>query len=147
MNYYTYYTEHTLYNRDYPDIAPPNDLPRRYTHQMLMANLQCFGHFEETLKIPFYDNIKDSPFNIDPSKEESYTLLRSQIANTLKQYPKPSSSTSTATKQKVSAAVTPKLTSSSTVPTRSTASTSTESTTWCRKSTANSTPPAKASTS
>ena len=88
MNYYTYYTEHTLYNRDYPDIAPPNDLPRRYTHQMLMANLQCFGHFEETLKIPFYDNIKDSPFNIDPSKEESYTLLRSQIANTLKQYPK-----------------------------------------------------------
>ncbi len=86
MNYYTYYTEHTLYNRDYPDLVPP-DFPRFAANRSLMANLQCFGHFEETLKIPFYDDIKDSPFNIDPSKEKSYDFLRSQIANTLKMYP------------------------------------------------------------
>ena len=86
MNYYTYYTEHSLYNRDYPDLVPPYDFPRFTAGNSLMANLQCFGHFEETLKIPFYDNIKDSPFNVDPSNEESYDFLRSQIANTLQFY-------------------------------------------------------------
>lgn len=86
MNYYTYYTEHSYYNREYPDLVPPNDFPRYTASHSLMANLQCFGHFEETLKIPFYDNIKDSPFNIDPSKEKSYDFLRSQIANTLQLY-------------------------------------------------------------
>lgn len=85
MNYYTYYTEHTLYNRDYPDLVPP-DFPWFAANRSLMANLQCFGHFEETLKIPFYDDIKDSPFNVDPSKEKSYDFLRSQIANTLRVY-------------------------------------------------------------
>ena len=87
MNYYTYYTEHTLYNSEYPDLVPPDDFPRFVAGRSLMANLQCFGHFEETLKIPFYDDIKDSPFNVDPSTEKSYDFLRSQIANTLKMYP------------------------------------------------------------
>lgn len=86
MNYFTYYTEHTLYNPDFPDLVAPHGFPEEVARQSLMANLQCFGHFEETLKIPFYDDIKDSPFNIDPSTERSYDFLRSQVANTLKLY-------------------------------------------------------------
>ncbi len=89
MNFANYYTEHTLYNPNYPDIAPNDGLTSDWTRSqawLKMANLQCFAHFEKTLRIPFYRNIMDGWANVDPSKEETYEFLRDQIANTLNAY-------------------------------------------------------------
>ncbi|MBQ0008439.1 MAG: chitobiase/beta-hexosaminidase C-terminal domain-containing protein [bacterium] len=80
MNFGSYYTEHTLYNPQYPDIIPPlnfNSNPRNS-----MANLQCFAHFEKTLRIPFYLAMMDSRTNLNPAVNQTYDFLRSQIANT-----------------------------------------------------------------
>lgn len=87
-NYYTYYTEHIYYNPLYPDIAPHPDATLSGENDGLMANLQCFAHFEKTLRIPFYINMKDSKFNVDPSKEETYDFLNQQIKNIVQAYPK-----------------------------------------------------------
>ena len=88
MNYGNYYTEHALYNPDYPDIVPP-DFNADWTHNnawIRMANLQCFAHFEKTLRIPFYQNIMDTRTNVNPGTEATYTFLKNQITNTLKSY-------------------------------------------------------------
>ncbi len=88
-NYGSYYTEHTSYNPDYPDLAPAEErLPTQGVDSPpLMANLQCFGHFEETTKHPFYNELRDAADVINPATEKSYLFLRSQIANTLRSYP------------------------------------------------------------
>ena len=83
------YTEHTLFNEAYPDLcSPSNEAPKTWalSKVILIANLQCFGHFEKTLSNPFYWHLKDSPTNLDPSNEEVYALLQKQIDNTKKQY-------------------------------------------------------------
>lgn len=88
LNFANYYTEHALYNPQYPDIVP-TDFNAEWSYNQAwirMANLQCFAHFEKTLRIPFYQNIMDTRYNVDPSKETTYTFLRNQIRNTLKAY-------------------------------------------------------------
>ena len=47
----------------------------------MMANLQCFAHFEKTLRIPFYQSLMDGYANLNPAKEETYSFLRDQIEN------------------------------------------------------------------
>lgn len=84
MNYYNLYTEHVQYNPSCPEVAP---LPVKKVEYSPMANLQCFAHFEKTLQIPFYQDMKDTRYNLDPSKEESYRFLKEQIDNTMKYYP------------------------------------------------------------
>ncbi len=88
-NYGSYYTEHTSYNPEYPDLSSAEyQLPDLgLSSPALMANLQCFGHFEETLKHPFYKEIRDAADVVNPSTEKTYQFLRSQIANTLRSYP------------------------------------------------------------
>ena len=83
-NFYTLYTEHIQYNPACPEVAPLS--VERVDHS-LMANLQCFAHFEKTLDIPFYEDIKDTRFNLNPSKEGSYEFLSKQIANVMQYYP------------------------------------------------------------
>ncbi|MCQ2344732.1 MAG: chitobiase/beta-hexosaminidase C-terminal domain-containing protein [Paludibacteraceae bacterium] len=85
MNFGSYYTEHTLHNPQYPDIIPPLDF--NYCPNASMANLQCFAHFEKTLRIPYYKGIMDTRTNVNPASDNTYDFLRSQIANTWKLYP------------------------------------------------------------
>ncbi|MCQ2294591.1 MAG: chitobiase/beta-hexosaminidase C-terminal domain-containing protein [Bacteroidales bacterium] len=88
MNFGNYYTEHTLYNEKYPDISGVSGLSDfEYANDpYMMANLQCFAHFEKTLRIPFYSSLMDGPTNVNPSKEETYTFLRDQIENAIQAY-------------------------------------------------------------
>ncbi len=88
MNFGNYYTEHTLYNELYPDISGNSGITGyEYANDpYMMANLQCFAHFEKTLRIPYYQIMMDSPTNVNPSKEETYDFLRKQIENTVAAY-------------------------------------------------------------
>ena len=88
MNFGNYYTEHTLYNEEYPDISGNSGIgDYEYANDpYMMANLQCFAHFEKTLRIPYYQNIMDSPTNVNPGKEETYSFLREQIENAVAAY-------------------------------------------------------------
>lgn len=85
MNFGSYYTEHSLYNDQYPDLVPRNDIGN--FQQNMMANLQCFAHFEKTLRIPFYQYMKDTRANLNPNEPRVYDFLADQIANTIKNYP------------------------------------------------------------
>lgn len=83
----SFYTEHTLFNPAYPDLcSPTNNLPFQTPCSPKVANLQCFGHFEETLRNPYYWHLQDSPTNLDPSNKKSYQLLQQQINNTKQRY-------------------------------------------------------------
>lgn len=87
MNFGNYYTEHTLYNDLYPDVSAASGIGLEYANDpYMMANLQLFAHFEETLKIPFYQSLMDGWDNINPGKEETYTFLRDQIENAVQAY-------------------------------------------------------------
>ncbi|MBO4599306.1 MAG: chitobiase/beta-hexosaminidase C-terminal domain-containing protein [Bacteroidales bacterium] len=88
MNFGNYYTEHTLYNEQYPDISGNSGISdiEFANDPYMMANLQCFAHFEKTLRIPFYQSLMDSPTNVNPSKEETYAFLRDQIENAVQAY-------------------------------------------------------------
>lgn len=87
MNFGNYYTEHTLYNDLYPDISANSGIGFEYANDpYMMANLQCFAHFEKTLRIPFYQSLMDSPNNVNPGKEDTYNFLRDQIENAVQSY-------------------------------------------------------------
>ena len=88
LNFGNYYTEHTLYNELYPDISGYSGLNSyEYSNDpFMMANLQCFAHFEKTLRIPYYQSIMDGPTNVNPAKEETYSFLRDQIENAVQAY-------------------------------------------------------------
>ncbi len=88
MNFGNYYTEHTLYNEMYPDISGNSGIGDfEYANDpYMMANLQCFAHFEKTLRIPYYQSLMDSPTNVNPAKEETYAFLKDQIENAVAAY-------------------------------------------------------------
>lgn len=77
-NFCNYYTEHTLYQPEFPDLAPAY-AAECTPHPDEVINLQLFAHAEETLRIPFYQNMMDSPANFDPSVEETYEFLQKRI--------------------------------------------------------------------
>ncbi len=77
-NFCNYYTEHTLYQEEFPDLAPVY-LADCTPHPDEVINLQLFAHAEETLKIPFYENLKDSKANYDPGNPAVYDFLRKRI--------------------------------------------------------------------
>ena len=88
LNFGNYYTEHTLYNELYPDISGYSGLNSyEYSNDpFMMANLQCFAHFEKTLRIPYYQSLMDGPTNVNPAKEETYSFIRDQIENAVQAY-------------------------------------------------------------
>lgn len=90
MNFFNLYTEHTFYNKDMPDIAPSeNGLTTAIQNLSFqyMLNLQCLAHFEKTLRIPFYQDIMDTRYNVNPGTEKTYEFLKSQIDNMATKFP------------------------------------------------------------
>ena len=78
FNFCNYYTEHTLYQEEYPDLAPAY-LADCKPHRDEVINLQLFAHAEKTLRVPFYEHLKDSRANYDPSNPAVYDFLRQRI--------------------------------------------------------------------
>lgn len=99
LNFLNLYTEHTLRNEKYPDIAPldsftPKEINEleRYAaqyHLVLIGNQQAFGHMEEILKIPFYDDIADNKWNLNPGNPATYDFLEDYLGNAAETYDHP----------------------------------------------------------
>lgn len=85
FNFCNYYTEHTLYQYEYPDLAPAYAATRRHPDEFI--NLQLFAHAEKTLRIPFYQNMMDSRTNFDPSSYHTYDFILSRIFEAIRQNP------------------------------------------------------------
>lgn len=86
FNFCNYYTEHTLYQEEYPDLAPAY-LADCKPHRDEVINLQLFAHAEKTLRVPFYEHLKDSRANYDPSNPGVYDFLRQRIAAAYRRIP------------------------------------------------------------
>lgn len=85
-NFCNYYTEHTLYQEEFPDLAPAY-LADCTPHPDEVINLQLFAHAEETLRIPFYEDLMDSRANFNPGNPKVYDFLRKRIAAAFKRIP------------------------------------------------------------
>ena len=79
FNFCNYYTEHTLYQPEFPDLAPAY-AAECTPHPDEVINLQLFAHAEKTLRIPFYQYMMDSKANFNPETEATYDFLRKRIA-------------------------------------------------------------------
>ena len=85
-NFSNYYTEHTLYQKEFPDLAPAyaadcQPLPDE------VINLQLFAHAEKTLRVPFYQYMMDSKNNFNPGNEDTYEFLRLRIKGAFERIP------------------------------------------------------------
>lgn len=85
-NFCNYYTEHTLYQPEFPDLAPAY-LADCQPHPDEVINLQLFAHAEKTLRVPFYQYMMDSKANYDPGNPKVYEFLRKRIAAAFKRIP------------------------------------------------------------
>ena len=99
LNAFSLYTEHTFKTKCHPDIAPTDaftaeeikeleDFCKPY-HIQIIGNQQCFGHFEEILCNPFYSDLADTKWNLNPAKEESYKFLEDHLKEVAKAYKSP----------------------------------------------------------
>ena len=99
LNAFSLYTEHTFKTKCHPDIAPTDaftaeeikeleDFCRPY-HIQIIGNQQCFGHFEEILCNPFYSDLADTKWNLNPAKEETYKFLEDHLKEVAKAYKSP----------------------------------------------------------
>ncbi len=86
FNFCNYYTEHTLYQPEFPDLAPAYAAECK-PHPDEVINLQLFAHAEKTLRIPFYQYMMDSKVNFNPEAEATYDFLRKRIAAAFKRIP------------------------------------------------------------
>ncbi len=77
-NFCNYYTEHTLYQEEFPDLAPAY-LADCKPHPDEVINLQLFAHAEKTLRVTFYQYMMDSKANFDPSNEATFDFLKKRI--------------------------------------------------------------------
>lgn len=84
-NFSNYYTEHTLYQPDFPDLAPAYAACRPLPDEVI--NLQLFAHAEKTLRVPFYQYMMDSKANFNPGNEATYVFLRHRIEGAFKRIP------------------------------------------------------------
>ena len=84
-NFCNYYTEHTLYQTEYPDLAPAYADCRRHPDELI--NLQLFAHAEKTLRVPFYQYMIDSKSNFNPDVEVTYDFLADRIRAAIAQIP------------------------------------------------------------
>ena len=86
-NFSNYYTEHTLYQKEFPDLAPAYAAECK-PHPDEVINLQLFAHAEKTLRVPFYQYLMDSKANFNPDNEATYDFLRKRITGAFKRIPK-----------------------------------------------------------
>lgn len=85
-NFCNYYTEHTLYQLEFPDLAPAYAAECK-PHPDEVINLQLFAHAEKTLRVPFYQHLMDSRTNFNPSVEATYDFLHQRIAAAYQRIP------------------------------------------------------------
>ena len=85
-NFCNYYTEHTLYQPEFPDLAPAYLADCR-PHPDEVINLQLFAHAEKTLRVPLYLEIMDSQANFNPAAPETYYFLRERIRAAIQRIP------------------------------------------------------------
>ena len=99
LNAFSLYTEHTFKTKCHPDIAPTDaftaeeikeleDFCRPY-HIQIIGNQQCFGHFEEILCNPFYSDLADTKWNLNPAKKETYQFLEDHLREMARAYKSP----------------------------------------------------------
>ena len=99
LNCFSLYTEHTFRTESHPDIAPIHaftaeeirelDAFCKQYHIELIGNQQCFAHFEEILKNPFYEYLADTPDNLNPGIEATYEFLDDLISEEAQAYSSP----------------------------------------------------------
>lgn len=99
LNFFSLYTEHTFRTESHPDIAPADaftaeeikelDNLCQQHHIQLIGNQQCFAHFEEILKNPFYETLADAPDNLNPGIEKTYQFLDDLIREEALAYSSP----------------------------------------------------------
>lgn len=99
LNFLNLYTEHTLHNEKFADIAPldsftPEEINEleefaAQYHLVLIGNQQAFGHMEEILKIPFYDEIADNKWNLNPGSPATYEFLDEYLGDAAQAYDHP----------------------------------------------------------
>lgn len=99
LNAFSLYTEHTFKTKCHPDIAPTDaftakeikeleDFCRPY-HIQIIGNQQCFGHFEEVLSNPFYSDLADTKWNLNPARDETYKFLEDHLREVARAYKSP----------------------------------------------------------
>ena len=99
INAFSLYTEHTFKTKCHPDIAPTDaftaeeikeleEFCRPY-HIQIIGNQQCFGHFEEILCNPFYSDLADTKWNLNPAKKETYKFLEDHLREVARAYKSP----------------------------------------------------------
>ena len=99
INAFSLYTEHTFKTKCHPDIAPTDaftaeeikeleEFCRPY-HIQIIGNQQCFGHFEEILCNPFYNDLADTKWNLNPAKKETYKFLEDHLREVARAYKSP----------------------------------------------------------
>lgn len=96
INFFNLYTEHVFKLKSFPDIAPSDGLTKEEIEELteyaeqyyveFIANQQCFAHAEKTLKIPYYYNIMDTKYNLNPGTEDTYTFLEKLFSETASAY-------------------------------------------------------------
>ncbi|SKB71773.1 Chitobiase/beta-hexosaminidase C-terminal domain-containing protein [Salegentibacter holothuriorum] len=99
LNFLNLYTEHTLRNEKFADIAPldsftPEEINEleefaAQYHVVLIGNQQAFGHMEEILKNPFYDEIADNKWNLNPGSPATYEFLDEYLGDAAQAYDHP----------------------------------------------------------
>ena len=85
-NFCNYYTEHTLYQPEFPDLSPAY-AAKCPPHPDEVINLQLFAHAEKTLRIPYYQHLMDSRANFNPAVPATYTFLRQRIHAAIRRIP------------------------------------------------------------
>ncbi len=71
--------------KKHPEIAPADGITgeeikelvsfAKDSHVDIIGNFQSFGHFDNILKIPGYQNLGENQYLLSPAKEESYKFL------------------------------------------------------------------------
>jgi hypothetical protein len=96
QNFFTLYTEHVFRLKSHPEIAPADGITpeeiaeltsfaKRY-HIELIGNAQSFGHMENQLRSPFYNDIKENQSVVTPAAEETYRFLKQEYDEIVPSY-------------------------------------------------------------
>ena len=99
MNFFNLYTEHLFKLDRLPDIAPADGLTAEQVKELeeyaaqfhieFFGNQQCLAHAEKTLRIPFYQKMADTKFNVNPDADKTQEFLQYQLETVAKAYKSP----------------------------------------------------------
>ena len=99
LNAFSLYTEHTFKTHCHPDIAPADAFTAEEIHELeeycrpyhiqVIGNQQCFGHFEEILCNPFYKDLADTKWNLNPANPDTYKFLEAHLLEVARAFKSP----------------------------------------------------------